>query len=365
MNARLHETVTARPLRVLMLGPGLVVRGGISAVERLVLAALPPNIAATHIPTMVEGSKGTKLLTYLRALALAWLRMGQRPDIVHIHFASRASTVRKMSLARLALARGCRVVMHAHGAGFREYWASLSPSARGAILEVLRRVDSLIVLGERWRAFFISIGVPKERIAVLLNPVALPPAVPQRPGGQRVLFVKLGIIGRRKGSFELIDALAKLRPEILANVRLAIAGNGEHAALRSRIASHGLQSQVEVHGWLSAEQCKRLLASADAFVLPSHNEGLPMAMLEAMAWGLPPIVTPVGSIAEVVQHERNGLLTPPGDVDALARAMERLAADRELRLRLGAAARRRVEGLGIESYIEKLCALYEAIACAR
>lgn len=172
--------MSAASLRVLMLGPGLTVRGGVSAVESAILAALPRNIAATHIATMVEGSKARKLLAYLRALALAWRHLRQRPDIVHIHFASRASTVRKMGLARLALARGCKLIMHAHGGGYMDYWASLSPPARRRVSRVLSRAHAVIVLGERWRGFFASIGVPEERLVVFSNPVALPAALPAR-----------------------------------------------------------------------------------------------------------------------------------------------------------------------------------------
>jgi glycosyltransferase involved in cell wall biosynthesis len=90
-----------------------------------------------------------------------------------------------------------------------------------------------------------------------------------------------------------------------------------------------------------------------------------MALLEAMAWGLAPVCTPVGSIPEVVEHERDALVVPAGDIGALALALERLALDAGLRARLGAAARRRVEGMGLDRYMENLCALYEAVACAR
>jgi len=99
------------------------------------------------------------------------------------------------------------------------------------------------------------------------------------------------------------------------------------------------------------------------FVLPSYHEGLPMALLEAMAWGLAPVCTPVGSIAELVQHDANGLLSEPGDLNQLAVNLQRLALDPALRGRLGAAARRRVEPLAVDVYAQKLCALYEAVTC--
>jgi glycosyltransferase involved in cell wall biosynthesis len=352
-------------MRVLMFGPALAVRGGISSVERVILPALPRDVVATHIATMVEGTKATKLLTFLRALAQAWRQLGQRPDIVHIHFASRASSRRKLLLARLALARGCKVVMHAHGGGYMDYWNSLAPRDRRRVAGVLRRVHVLIVLGERWREFFASIGVPRERIAVFSNPVALPPTLPRRTPRDRVTFAFLGLIGEAKGAFDLVEALAQLPAETRARVKVVFAGTGALAELRSRIRARGVEDAAEVRGWLAPEERDRLLASADAFALPSHREALPMALLEAMAWGLPAICTPVGSIPEVACHEGNALIVPVRDPAALAAALGRLATDHGLRARMGAAARSSVEGMAVEAYVAKLRALYEDLACAR
>ena len=351
-------------MKLLMLGPALEVRGGISAVERLVLEHLPRSIAATHIATMVEGSKVAKLAAYARAFALAWRRTAGRP-LVHIHFASRASSVRKMSLARLALARGCRVVMHAHGGGYQAYWESLPPRARAAVAQVLASADALIVLGERWRRFYAAVGVPRARIAVLPNPVSLPAAVPPRPRAARARFVYLGLISQGKGVFDLVEAAARLPAPARAALRVVIAGNGDNDALRERVARHRLDEVVEVRGWLGAPERDALLAGAEAFVLPSYREGLPMALLEAMAWGLAPVCTPVGAVPELVEHGSSALVVQPGDVPALASALERLALDAPLRARLGEAARARVQPLALERYMERLCGLYEEVSCRR
>ena len=352
------------PLRVLMLGPALEVRGGISAVERTLIGALPRHVTVRHVATMREGSKAAKLGAFVRALGATWKGTGraEQPDVVHIHFASRASSVRKMALARLALARGCRVVMHAHGGGYADYWKSALPFQKRHIVETLGRASALIVLGEGWRRFFAGIGVPEERIVVLPNPVELPAALPARLGASPVTFVYLGLVSEAKGAFDLVEAVARMSAEARSRLRLVMAGNGELERLKKRISVLGIAGSVEVRPWLAPAERDALLASAEAFVLPSYTEGLPMALLEAMAWGLAPLATPVGAIPEVLEHERNGLLAPPGDVGALARALERLL-ERELRAALGRAARRRVEPLAVERYAERLVRLYEAVAC--
>jgi glycosyltransferase involved in cell wall biosynthesis len=350
---------------VLMLGPGLNVRGGVSGVERMLLNALPENVHATHIATMVEGGKWTKAVTFAHSLAKLTLELGHHPDVVHIHFASGASNIRKIILARIALARGASVIMHAHGGGYQKHWASMSPTAKSITLNTLLRVQRLVVLGEAWKTFFESIGVPKHRIVIMPNPVALPEKVPERPLGGKVRFVYFGLISRRKGVFDLIEAVAKLSPECRSRVEFVLAGNGDVVQLRERATSLGVQDLVEIREWVDPAERDRLLAGAHAFVLPSHTEGLPMSLLEAMAWGLPPICTPVGSIPEYVVNEANGLLIAPGDVSQLAVAIEKLVSEEANRVQMGRIARATVEPLCVKQYSSRMCAVYRSVANGR
>ena len=333
-----------------------------TAVEKALIASLPPEVQVTQLPTMVDGSKWRKLATFAEAIVRMIAQLRRRPDIVHIHFASRASTVRKMLLARMALAAGARLIMHHHGGGYREYWAGLSAPARAATVQMLSRAHCLIVLGENWREFFVSVGVPRERIVVVPNPVVLPAVVPQRLGRSHVRLVFLGLLARAKGVFDLIDALSRLRPECLGRTRLVLAGNGDAPAVRDLAERRGLTRFVEVRDWLGPAERDQLLASADAFVLPSYVEGLPMALLESMAWGLPVISTTVGSIPEHVRDGVQGLLVQPGDVSELASAIERIVMDDALRARMGELARRAVEPLNIELYARKIVAIYDSVA---
>jgi glycosyltransferase involved in cell wall biosynthesis len=352
----------ANALRVLMLGPDLQVRGGVAAVESALIASLPADIEVTQLPTMIEGSKWRKLLVFAEAIVRTCSHLRSNPDVVHIHFASRASSVRKMLLARLALARDARLIMHAHGGGYRDYWATLSPAARATTVRTLSRAHCLIVLGESWRDFFASLGVPRDRIVSLPNPVALPAVLPKRLGRSHVRLVYLGLFARSKGVFDVIDALTRLRPEVLGRTRLVLAGNGEMQQVRELVERRGLTRFVEVRDWLSPTERDRLLASADAFVLPSYAEGLPMSLLEAMAWGLPVISTAVGSIPEHVHDGAQGLLVTPGDVSELAGAIERIVMDDALRRTMGDRARSAVEPLSIDLYARKVAAIYHAVA---
>jgi glycosyltransferase involved in cell wall biosynthesis len=366
--ASLREPAAAQSetLRVLMLGPALQVRGGISSVESALIAHLPPHIQVTHVATMVDGSKWGKLRTFVAAFVRAARHLRRvRPDVVHIHFSSRASNVRKMALARLALACGAKLIMHAHSGTYRDYFSRLSPAKQAAALAVLRRADRLIVLGEVWREFFVAAGVRPDRIVVLPNPVVLPGAVPVRRPNRQVSFVYLGLISHAKGAFDLVEAVAASAPECRARVQLVIAGNGAIDELRELIRRRGLEQAVEVRDWVPPAERDRLLAGADAFALPSYAEGLPMALLEAMAWGLPVICTPVGSVPEHVHDGVEGILVQPGDIAQLARAIELIVGDDGLRGRMGARARATAEPLSSDTYAMHVAALYQSVARAR
>ena len=96
-------------------------------------------------------------------------------------------------------------------------------------------------------------------------------------------------------------------------------------------------------GAAGSHQLRDLYARADVFCLPSFGEGVPIVLMEAMAMRLPVVTTHIAGIPELVDHDVSGLLLPPGRVDALAAALTRLAADPELRARMGEAGRRKVE----------------------
>jgi glycosyltransferase involved in cell wall biosynthesis len=144
-----------------------------------------------------------------------------------------------------------------------------------------------------------------------------------------------------------------------------MAGNGETQRARALVAEKNLSDIIEVRDWVNPKQRDELLAASELFFLPSYREGLPMSMLEAMAWGLAPICSPVGSVAEVILHESNGMLVPPGDIDALAQALSELVLNDRKRATMGAAARARVEPLSASRYIERLVAVYAAVASGR
>jgi glycosyltransferase involved in cell wall biosynthesis len=168
----------------------------------------------------------------------------------------------------------------------------------------------------------------------------------------------VGSLRPNKGHRILIDALAALlRSEGQAGWRLAIAGQGEERdALRRQAHEAGLGDRVHLLG--QREDIADVHAAADVFAMPSYAEGLPLALLEAMFAGSAIVASGVGGIPEAVADEEEALLTPPGDADALRRALGRLLEDTALRARLGGAARRRADA---QFRIERMVDRYETL----
>ncbi len=365
------------PLRILMLGAGLDVQGGITSVEKLMLENAPTGLQIRHVPTFAKGSPALNIRTYLQAIGtLVQVLLRRKVDIVHIHFSERGSTLRKFNLALITLIFRQPLVLHCHGATYQEFYAQLPQIGKFLVTTVFSKCSKFIALSSSWRDFCVDkFNLKPEQAVVMLNPVILPPNIPDRTDHTSVNLVFLGRIGNRggaldavssfpqqdKGAFDLIRAFAALPIVDRQLAKLAIAGNGDIDAAQQLIATLGIADRVTIHSWLNPTQRDQLLAASDVFVLPSYHEGLPMSMLEAMAWELPVIVTPVGGIPEVVTTGENGLLVTPGNQAELQNALQQLIQDPILRSNLGQAGRETVQSLAIDSYMVKMSGLYTAI----
>lgn len=216
-----------------------------------------------------------------------------------------------------------------------EFQASGSARAlRAARDQELRRAAHVVCPSAFLAGLVRGWGVPEERISVLPNPTPPVPELPPRERGERPLLAFAGRMTAPKALGVALEAVAQV-PE----VDLALAGDGdERAALEARTRELGLDGRVRFLGPLTRDQVLALFASADAALLSSAWENFPHALVEALAVGTPAIATDVGGVPEIVTDGENGLLVPPGDPAALARAIRRFIADGSLRSRLTAAA---------------------------
>ena len=233
-----------------------------------------------------------------------------------------------------------------------------------------RFVARAVAISDAVRACLVEGGVAPERIRTI--PSAVDPGALRPERERSAVRAELGLAERdvcvlalaslvpRKGLDVLIDALAACDPAVRARTQLRIAGEGpEREALETRAAQEAA-GHVRFLGQRSDKG--ELLAAADVVAMPSQREGLGVAALEAMAAGRPVLASRVGGLAQVVVHERTGLLLPPGDVSSWCAALGRIVEDAGLRARLGAEGPSRIqEGFAADQMVAAYEGLYREL----
>ena len=201
-----------------------------------------------------------------------------------------------------------------------------------------------------------------DRTVVIRSAVDVARAPRARHDGAPPAIVSVGRFKAPKDFFTLVRSLGMLAP---GSFRAMLVGEGpDRQRLEREVHDLGLERAVQLPG--ERDDVPELLATADVFALSSRSEGLPVSILEAMAAGLPVVASSVGGVSEEVVDGVSGLLVPPGDASALARALGRLVEDRELRRGLGAAGRARaLEHFDLPEFRHAHLAVYEKLLAER
>jgi glycosyltransferase involved in cell wall biosynthesis len=359
--------------RLLVVGPLPPPVGGVETFTQALLeSGALSEFDVSHCDTTKRRPKSTQ--GRFDAGNFLWSALRRvRPDVVYVPIAGTWSGVlRDLVLCRIAKRSGARVVGHQHAGDIDRVLARHGLDER-IVRGGLAQLDRLLVLGGRWKQMFLDYGfaAPVEvcpstfRREVFERGAAEPPRG-MRAGALHALYV--GQVGRRKGVLDLLQAVKQTRDRGL-DVRLAIVGpaqlEGELDAARRESEALGLGSAAEFTGPLTGEDLYARLAAADAFFLPSYNEGLPAVLYEAGAFELPVVCTPVGAIPDLVRDGENGILVEPGRVDDLAAAIARLAAEPALRVRLGSQLRRDVQAFLPDRIAARVAAAIRATLEAR
>ena len=354
---------TCAEVEVLHIGPDMHGPGGIPAVIRTLLASpLAERHRFTFLRTYGDSSSRKRLLTFGRSLLdlAVWCRRpGDR--VVHIHAATRGSWYRKATAVALVKGLGRPVVLHFHaGAGdILAFEQRLGPVRLWLMRWAFPKADGVIAVSaasaaEVQRMF----GFDEVRVVPNAAPSVDAAATGRPPEAPRPTLVYLGgFANPAKGSDVLLDAL----PGVLASdadVEVLLAGPGEPPAAAEELLR---SPRVRWGGYLDAATKAEAMREAQVFVMPSVSEGMPVALLEAMAYGLAIVATRVGGIPEVADHGVNAVLVEPRDSAVLARSLVELLADPERRAELGRAARQRAERLNDREVFGPLEAVYRAV----
>jgi glycosyltransferase involved in cell wall biosynthesis len=311
-------------------------------------------------------------------LALRMARHAERPLPYHLAYLAEACRVASWLRASRAThlhahfgTNSAEVAMLAHALGGPAYSFTVhgpeefdAPRCLG-IAEKARRSAFVVAISAygrsqlyRWveRAHWSKIRVVHCGLESSFHDVA-PAPLPEAP---RVVCV--GRLCEQKGQRLLVEAAARLAAKGIV-LEIVLAGDGElRAELESLAGKLGLSSRIRITGWIGSPQVRDEILAARALVLPSLAEGLPVALMEAMALRRPVLTTYVAGIPELVRPGENGWLVPSGDVEELAAALQDVLLRPAAELRaMGEAARRRaLERHSIDKEAAKLAALFSA-----
>lgn len=349
-----------RPGRLLVVGASSGATGGVGQYITEQRKHLEGDVGLHNVASPSGSGKRWFIAAAAKAVTdAARFVVRDRPDLVHVHCSHDYSFVREsfyVLFSRYVWRRP--VVLHVHGSSFDAFVRTDSRLLGAYQSLVFDAACRIIVLSAYWKE---AVSQRADPASIVVVPNAVDPSEYDTTGGgdgdgeggnreadagssdrptDRLHVVFLSNLIERKGVSEFIDALETLDATGAPPYRATIAGKGpftdaveEFAAERPHITSRGYVSEAEK---------RELLSEGDIYVLPSHAEGLPIAILEAMAGGNAIVSTTVGSIPEAIGSE-NGRTVPPGDADALAEAIRELIEDPQSAARMGRANRELAE----------------------
>ena len=362
----------SEPVRVLHLIKGL----GPGGAERLLVsfAEVADPAVATHevayllpvkqhlVPELDRLGVRTHLLAGSRGLGdprwpLRLRRLARGFDVVHLHSPAVAAMARPLLRT---LRRAPALVSTEHNVWSGHSWPTRLANAVTLPFDHERLAVSQQVVDSSWRPWraktrVLVHGIPAARLRV--DPAERTAA--RREQGWREDDVVVVVVANLRAQKDYPTLFRAAAAAIAAEPRLRFVSIGQgplEAALRAELARHGLGERFVMLGY--HPDPRSVLAGADVFTLTSRDEGLSIALLEAMASGLPPVVTAVGGIPTVVTHERDALVVAPGAPQQLADAYVRLAREPELRTTLSQRAHRRAEDFDIARAARELEATY-------
>jgi glycosyltransferase involved in cell wall biosynthesis len=354
-----------RKMRVfLLVADGLQGRGGIERFATYFVQeskAQNRKLTVEVIRTRLVPSGPLRHLSTLPAFASFLVKLlSETPDVCHINIAPRGSTYRKFIYFLACKFIGVRTLIHLHGSGYDEYFRSLPCALRFLVRWMFKSASAVVVLGAHWANFIEKdMGTSCDKLFIVYN------GVPDRGLVSRnksdvlsILF--LGQLGIRKGVDTLLDAISRLDEKHEWHATLA--GNGDIGYWKSVSSSLDISHRVTFTGWLDDNGVTEALERADVLVLPSRAENQPVAIIEAMALGLPVIASNIGAIPEQVVDGETGILIEPSDTAGLTFAIEQILCNPGQAAMMGRAGRDRYLSLfSIESCVDRFQVVYDII----
>lgn len=261
-----------------------------------------------------------------------------KPHLVHIHTPSYWVFWESSLYVLASKIFGFKVILHVHGGAFDKFYNNGNYLMRYLIGLVMSFPERVVALSSYWKDFFYQkIGI-KNKVVIINNGVNSSRYVPEYPiktknkSHVKILFIG-GSDATRKGLYTLIKAIPLVLKKV-SNVTFTFMGKSESRNIKKISKDLKIEKYIQILGQVSEEKKIEEFRSSDIFVFPTYSEGMPIALLEAMAAGLPIITTTVGAIPEIINDGENGFLIEPGNYKALVEKILKLAQDERLRLEM-------------------------------
>ena len=344
-------------MKVCMIVPEKCVKGGIATVVNGYRKTdFGDDIEIIYVESYCDGSKVKKLKKALLGYAAyAKVLIFNKPQIVHIHSSFGPSFYRKMPFILMAHFFKIKIINHIHGADFDSFYIKASERRKKLVRKIYNLCDRIVVLSEEWKKN-IEMIVDKQRITVVENYCIIPEESNRRKKRQ-ILF--LGEISERKGGYDLANIYQKIVEET-GPIPLIIAGDGQMKEVKETFVRLGIEKEVSFPGWVRGRKKESLLEESEFFLFPTYNEGMPMAVLEAMAHEMAIVTTNVGGIPKLIEDGKEGFLCEPGDVKRMAEKMSILIKDEKVKQLCGKNAKEKAMfSYGLEKHLTKIQEIYK------
>ena len=371
----------ARKRSILLVGPLPPPPGGIAtAVSTLLRSSLVEDFKFVHLDNSTKRPVNKKgkidllnIASFIFQISLLIVKIVRhRPNLVQIETASGISFLKNSIFVLLSKAAFRKIIISIYGPGpgFIEFFHDSPTIGRRYLKFVLSRCAVVRIESEQWvKAFSSELELEESKICAIPN-VVWPEdfsdnTSPTNRSRDEMTLLFLGWVGEAKGIFDLVDSI-----EILAHkgyqFKLLIVGpemrKGDTDKVIKVIVDKHLDKYAKVLGETERSEVVEYYHAADVYLLPSYTEGLPLAILEAMAAGLPIVSTRVGAIPQVVEEGVNGFLVDPGDVEGLVSRLEILIKNEKLREEMGASNRTKIlEEYSSDKQVKMFRCLYSQI----
>ena len=341
--------------KILIVATSRKTRGGITSVVKAHEMGTQWNkYHCRWIETHTDRNIGTKFWRFFVSL-IQFTFLIPFYDLVHIHLSEPPSAIRKSFYFRIAKWWHKKIIVHFHSFNPN---TTINSKHKPLYKKMFSEADFVITLSNQWK-IWVEEALGIKNVIVLYNPCQLIPKNSLVKKSNVILFA--GTLNQRKGFIDLIYAFASIASKN-TDWTLVFAGNGEVEKGLALAKDLKIEKQVIFKGWVSGKDKDELFHSAKIFCLPSYEEGFPMAVLDAWAYSLPVITTPVGGLPDILNDGKNALVFQPGDTEHLVNHLERLISDDELRSVISQESLKLAQNVfNIENINQQLADIYKEV----